>query len=272
MPWPFIVALIALAIAAYMMWTVKSAKDEKSRLLRVETLSTAQLKELHQAAALAAGEGAFSEIVELEGKLAAGPDGILTSELSQTECVWHRYKVSRKYRDVRYDDEGRRKVETREEVVSDERTRDPLHLVDEHGEVVVVPSQNPKGAKKSVNRFEDKVEKDESKTHLKVGKFELNLSNTDRNRGDGDTLGYKYEEWILLPGTKVFVQGEATDRGGRLEIRDPKGKAPLVISTKMEQDLLDDADEKIENSKKFAMFAGGVAVVAAIAGVIMLLV
>jgi E3 Ubiquitin ligase len=40
---------------------------------------------------------------------------------------------------------------------------------------------------------------------------------------DGDTLGYEYEEWVLPPDTAIFVQGEASDRDGALQVAKPEG-------------------------------------------------
>lgn len=267
MIWPFVIAALALAVAGVSWWRVSVAKAAKLRLVSVETLGTEQLAALHQAAVAAAGTGAFAEAVELAGKTAPGPEGILVSPLSQTECVWHRQKVTRKYREVRHDSDGKRQVSTEEEVISDEKSSTPFYLVDAAGSVIIVPSQAPKGARKSVDRFDERGA-ETAGTQIKLGSIEFTLP---RQTQDNDTLGYQYQEWVLTAGRDIFVQGEATDRSGRLEVKDPQGKAKLVISTKTEEELLEEEDGKIRTGTLISGIALAVAVAAAIVGVVLAL-
>lgn len=258
-----IAAAVAAVVAGFFLWQAQQAKGRKARLLAVETTSTGQLKALVDAAAEAAGPGAFAQPVELAGTAVAGPGGLLTSELSETPCVWHQHKVTHKYRERYKDRNGNRKTRTKEEVVTDHRSEVPFLLRDADGEIVVVPTRNVQGGRKVVSRFEDD-DGDEPRTELKIGSFSLNLPTS---RGD-ETIGYEYEEWVLLPDAKIFVQGEASDDGGQLEVREPRGKATLLISTRSEAALLDSAEKGIASNTRIAAGAGVLAVVLAVVGVV----
>jgi hypothetical protein len=50
------------------------------------------------------------------------------------------------------------------------------------------------------------------------------------------TIGVQHEEWILRPGTRLYVLGEARDAGnGRLEMRQP-AEGDMILSTRSEQE------------------------------------
>jgi hypothetical protein len=263
----FVIAALSAAACGYFFWQARSHKARKSQLLAVETMSTGELRTYVQAAADAAGPGAFAQHVELAGVARPGDLGILTSELSGTECVWHQHKVTRRYREHYRDSEGRRRTRTKEEVVTRHRTEDPFVLRDDSGEVVVVPTTNVQGGRKVVSRFEEGRD-DDDRTEVKIGSFKLALPSS---RGQ-DTIGYEYEEWVLVPDTRIFVQGEARDDGGRLEVHEPRDGRELLISTKSEAALLESADSGITQNTRFAIGAGVLAVVLAIAGVVVALV
>ena len=54
---------------------------------------------------------------------------------------------------------------------------------------------------------------------------------------DGETIGYKREEWIIPVDTRLFVQGEITDEDGQLRLRKPD-KGTFRVSTRSEEELL----------------------------------
>lgn len=253
---PYLVgAAVALAIAGYLFWQSTQADKAHARLVGTETSTTALVAELARNAAEVAGPGSYEELVELEGVAVPGPGGLLKAELSGSECLWHRHKVTRRYTDVYRDDDGDRRTRTREEVVSDSQTKDPFHLRDADGEILLVPTARIDGARKSVSRFEPATEQG---TSIEIGSFKLDLPGGDR---DGATEGFEYEEWVLLPETRIFVSGEATDRHGQLEVRGPRGAAKMLISTKSEDELLERHSKSARTSKLLAAVAGVAAVV-----------
>lgn len=248
-------ALVALVAAAVCGWLAQQAKNRKASLLLTETSTTGLLRDLLAAATAAAGPGSFSEYVELQGTAQAGPAGLLTSEISETPCVWHRHEITRKYREVERDSEGNRRTVTKTETIAQHSSEDAFLLRDADGEITIVPSCDVEHPRKSVSEF--RQEKDRDRTDVSFGKFSFSLPS-----GDRDTIGYEYEEWLLAPGTRIFVQGEAYDRNGDLEVREPKGKRDLVISTKSEEALIDDASGEIK-------LYGALAVLGAVAAVVL---
>lgn len=254
------VGLAAIGFGGWMFYQARGSQQAQRKLLGTETSTTGLLRELMTAATEAAGPGSFSEHVEVEGTAQPGAKGLLTSEVSKTECVWHRHQVTRKYKDVTTDSEGKRRTTTREEVVAKNTTKEPFLLRDADGDVTIVPSTAVKGARKSVSEFREAKGRNKQ-TKLELGSFSLSLPTADR---DGETIGYQYEEWVLTADTPIFVQGEAVDRNGKLQIRDPKGKEKLLITTSSEDELL---DEVRGDGRKNLLFGAG-AVVAGLAAIV----
>jgi E3 Ubiquitin ligase len=246
--------VIGLAIAVGTFFMGRNTQRRRGQLLGVETLTTDTIKALCAAAAGAAGAGAFRQPVEVSGTAESGPDGPLTSELSKTPCVWQRHQVTRRYRHYETDSKGNRTATTREEVVVENTSEDPFLLRDGVGTIPVIPTRVIDGAKKSVSEFREPTTHDDGAT-VSFGPIEIDLG------GGDNTLGYEYEEWILKPGTKVFVHGEATDAGGELVIAEPAGKAKLVISTKSETQLLDAAEKEATGLRIATLVGLGIAVV-----------
>lgn len=251
--WWAVGTIIGLAIAAGTFFMGRSTQRRRGQLLGVETLSTGTIKDLCAAASGAAGAGAFRHPVEVAGTAEAGPTGLLTSELSHAECVWHRHKVTRRYRHQETDSQGKRTTSTREEVVAELTTEDAFELRDAAGTITVIPTRVVDGATKSLSEFREPTTHDEGAT-VRVGPLEIDLG------GGDNTLGFEYEEWILKPGTTVFVHGEATDASGALAIAEPAGKSKLVISTKSETQLLDAAEKEAKGLRVATLVGLGIAV------------
>ncbi len=124
-PWWLGVAIGA--IVAVVTWVMsRRAERRRGEMLGVETLTSDTIRQLCAAAAGAAGPGAFRQPVEVTGTTEASPAGVLTSEVSKTPCVWHRHRVTRRYRDVSTDSKGTRTTTTSEEVVIENTTQDPF--------------------------------------------------------------------------------------------------------------------------------------------------
>jgi len=258
----FIGAVVALLATVFFWWQRREAQAKHRGLLAVEASTTGSLHQVHRAAVEAAGAGAFSERVELSGTTAAGPGGLLTSPLSETPCVWHKHVVTRRYRKVSRDTKGDRQTSTAEERVTDEQSNDVFVLRDADGEVLVKPSKGSmSGTRKSVSRFEESDGRGSGR--LKIGGFEMSLPTT----ADGDTLGYEYDEWVLLPDVRVFVAGEATDTGGgELVVRNPRGGDNLMVTTRSEDEVIDAASSGVNRNLLFAAGTAALAVVLVVLG------
>jgi hypothetical protein len=118
-------------------------------------------------------------------------------------------------------EDGKRVTRNREETESDLTTETPFVVRDATGEAVLVPTRAVDCAEQSVDDFVRAA----GERHGSFG-----------NRGR--TIGRKRCEWLLRPGTRVFVHGEAVDRGGALVIVEPEGRDKLLVSTRSESEVL----------------------------------
>ena len=238
----FLAALLAAVVAAIAWWTGRSATRRRGRLLATETSTVATLTKVAAAASAAAGPGSYREVVELSGEAHPGPAGRLTSPETGTPCVWHRHTVTRRYTQVTKDAEGKKSSSTAEETVTSETSSSPFVLRDATGEVLV-----------------------EALADVDGGQFR-----EGRRGGARDTIGFEHEEWVLEPGTRLFVTGEVSDAGGVLTIRKP-AKGDLVVTTRSEDQLLESAAGSVRTSGIVMKVAAVAAVVLAVIGLVTLL-
>ena len=245
-----IASLLLLLVAAGLSWGAWSSSQRHKHLSSTESLDLGTLRELHRAATEAAGPGAFRQVVDVEGTAHPGPDGPLEAPLSGADCVWHQHSVVRKDQVVELED-GKRVTRNREETESDLTTESPFVVRDATGEVVLVPTRAVDCAEQSVDDFITAA----GERHGSFG-----------NRGR--TIGRKRCEWLLRPGTRVFVHGEAVDRGGALVIVEPEGRDKLLVSTRSEAEVLDRAASGHKWMRIGAIAAGALAVVLGVVAVV----
>ena len=245
-----IASLLLLLVAAGLFWGAWSSAQRHKHLSSTDSVDLGTLRQLHRAATDAAGPGAFRQVVDIEGTAQPGPDGLLEAPLSGADCVWHKHSVVRKDQVVELED-GKRVTRNREETESDHTTETPFVVRDASGEVEVVPSRAVDRAEQSVDDF------------VRAG---LERHGSFGNRGK--TLGRKRCEWLLRPGTRIFVHGEAVDRGGALVIVEPEGKDKLLVSTRSEAEVLAGAATGHKWMRTGAIASAAVAVVLGVVGVL----
>lgn len=228
------IGLFLLVLAAVVGWRVRQINKRMNLLERTETVTIADLSAMQRAAAEAAGPGHFRLTCEVVGVARPHRNGLLTSQLKQIQCVWHRHKITRKYEEVGRDSQGRRTRETKHETVSSHVSATAFFVEDGTGKVVVRPeAARVVGAAKPLNTFEPHEGGRGGGREIKVGPVRLTGGG-----GSGGTVGYKREEWVLRAGRKLFVHGEATDANGYLEIGDPVEAGEFILSGKSEEELL----------------------------------
>jgi hypothetical protein len=220
------VLLVAGGVTAILF--ARRTRRDIHTLIGAETMPVAELADLHRTAVEVAGSGGFRRVCEVAGTAAPGAAGPLTAELSGTPCVWHRHTVQRRYRHVSHDGKGHRRVSQRTETVADLASAQPFAVVDGTGAVPVRPEGAAVDApEKVVSRFEPHTADPDGPTV-----FGIRLPGFDRD----DTVGYEYTEWVLRPGARPFVHGEAADRTGTLAFGRPD-TGPYLISTRTEQEI-----------------------------------
>ncbi len=251
------IGIAGLALAAVCAYLARAAHARARSMESTETLPVRDLRSLHEAAARAAGPGNFRYRCEVAGHARPHRDGVLRSELEELECVWHRHKISRKYEEIYRDGNGNRKRRTRTDVLSEHSSSTAFFVADATGKVAVHPAGHEVvGAEKVLDRFDPLVP---GGNRLELGPLSLNLGG-----GDG-TLGYLREEWLVRPGSRCYVHGEATDAEGHLAIVPPDEGGAFVLSVKSEKELL-----RGENHKVLAYGLGaGLAAVVGVALIVM---
>ena len=223
---------IALLVVAVGMAVWAQVMSRRLRAMaRVETVACRDLASLRDAAAQAAGPGAFSLVCEVTGTTEPGDTGLLKAELSKVECLWHRHVVARCYEETRTDSRGNRTSTTKRETVAERTSAVPFRVRDSTGTVLVDPAgARFDHAEKVVDRFEDRP-------HGLTGSFTVSLFGLDLSAGGGNsTLGFEYKEWVVRSGQRMYLLGEASDRSGRLVVGKPSS-GPYILSTRSEQEL-----------------------------------
>ncbi|NYH89556.1 GIDE domain-containing protein [Actinopolymorpha rutila] len=247
--------VIVLVVGAVCAYFARCARARQHAMITTETLSAQELGVLQQAAAQAAGPGAFRYRVEVTGRLCAGGAGPLKSELAKVDCVWHRHVVTRKYSETRRDSKGGTRRVSRTEVMSEHASDQPFLVQDVTGVVTVYPgSVDVDGAQKVLDRFER--DPGEGPTTIQLGKFRMSIPSDDSG-----TEGYQYEEWVLRPGRQVYVLGEASDGSGELALI-----RPSIVSTRTEAELLTRSRSRQRTFTIAAVVAAAVGVASAVVG------
>jgi hypothetical protein len=251
--------LLVVAVVALLVARPQRAKARAARL--TETLSCADLAQLAQAVDDTVGAGNFRQRCEVVGDAAAGPEGQLTAPHSGAQAVWHRSTVIHRYWEMetrRVDNRTERRRVERESTVSDITSTTPFTVVDGTGSVAVFPE----GAKidepeRVVDRFEPHTGSQGSRGLADA------LVSVLRAGADSGTLGFRHQEWIIRPGTRLFVHGEVSDANGRLAFTKPE-KGRFIVSTRSEEELVGEAE-------RIARWSTIGAAVAAVAGVALLI-
>lgn len=249
--------LVALAAAAVSAWLARNARTRIHSMRSTETLTVRDLRSLHQAAVQSAGEGQFRYQCEIVGAARPHKNGALKSELKKQSCVWHKHKITRKYETAANTSDGAHRARhTSSEVVSRSSTSTAYFVEDDTGKMVVRPGKGDiTGAEKVLDDFDHHGVTRGGQ--IDVGPFSLG------SRGSS-TIGYKREEWLVRPGQRIYVHGEASDADGRLAIGAPADGGAFIMSTKSE--------EAVTRTERYKLLGFGAGAVVGVLGGIALLI
>src|SRR5690606_35082777 len=78
------------------------------------------------------------------------------------------------------------------------------------------------------------------------------------------TIGFRYQEWVIRPGTRLYVHGEVSDATGEQAFAKAE-KGAYLISTRAEEELVQEAGER-------AMWASIGSRVLAVIGIVLIVV
>ncbi|HJQ48200.1 MAG TPA: E3 ubiquitin ligase family protein [Amycolatopsis sp.] len=231
--WILGVLLVAAAVGGF--FYMQATKRELHAIIGTDTLTIPELEDLRRISDELGARGGFRKTSEVVGAAHPRPEGVLTSEISKAPCVWYRYRVEREYEHMEYRD-GRRRYSKRREKVADHTSDAGYALIDQQGCTIgVAPGgARPEGVERSVDRFEPYHGGDQSFDLFGIRIPGLLAGNRD------STIGYHYQEWLIRPGTPLYVLGEVHDIIGPLVIAKPQRKGHFIVSAKSEQQLRDD--------------------------------
>jgi hypothetical protein len=243
-----LVALGFAGILGYRAYThVTAALAGRSRRLRslgATPVSVAELVAMAGAARTELGTGAFDQHVVVSGTAQPAQGGPLAAPFSRTPCVWYRAMTIRVVRD---------RKGTRHEVDADFTSRQSFRLVDDGGELHVVPGTGPvEGAAQLPDEL---VETEGEGLELGLVRIVANPDRTIRR------------EWIVPAGTPLTVVADVTEAGDRLVARERPDK-PIRVTTATSSEAVR-ADERAERAgwRAGALCAAG-AIVALLLAVI----
>jgi hypothetical protein len=222
---PLLIASAVLIVAAgVLVFLARRSSRRVAAISAAETTTCAQVNaDLNPSA---------EAIVELIGQAQPAAEGVLVAPFSNQRCVWYRSKLTRRYwewRTVRSEGRERRQRSEHDEVVYDKTSGAPFLLQDKTGRVVIDPTDARVDKPGQVrNRFER--ESDSFLLNLGLGPFSR-----------GQTIGFRREEWVIVPNERLYVLGAAVwDRGSAdaVLVKPRSGHRELLISTRSEEQLL----------------------------------
>ncbi|TAF64396.1 MAG: hypothetical protein EAZ55_11195 [Cytophagales bacterium] len=249
-----IIGIVLMGVAAGVWYLRQKSLDKAMNIKYHQTSKVADVMQSHKDIADSLGEGNFSMMVEVNGM--AHADQPLQAEHSGRPALYYRAEVIREYEEVveTTDSEGRRKreVQRNSETISSNEAYVPFTLNDGSGSIKVDMEGAEKISQQGIDRFE---------AEAPAGY---------RFSGNSKTIGYRYREYIIPDGVKLYVLGEATDRrGGGLTIVKPSEKKEnFIVSTKSEEELVRNVEGSAFAYKIGSIVSGVVGVVLLIAGIL----
>jgi len=231
----WIAGVVLILAAAAGFFFMQRTKRELHAMIGTETLTIPELEDLRRISDELGARGGFRKTAEVVGAAHPRPEGLLTSEISKTPCVWYRYRVEREYEHVEYRD-GQRRYSKRKEKVAEHTSNEGYALIDDQGRTIGVAPHGtkPEGVEQTVERFEPYQGGDQS-----FELFGIRLPGFLAGN-QNSTIGFHYKEWLIRPGTPLYILGQVHDIIGPLVIAKPEDGGHFIISAKSEEQLRKD--------------------------------
>jgi E3 Ubiquitin ligase len=225
-----IAGIVCLLVAGALGFFAWRQHERLRRMQSTETLTCAAIAERRAAAVEAGGPGSFRLVCEVSGVAAPGEGGALRGPESGSETVWHRVTLSEHCWDTDVDADGDKRRERKVRLLESEASDASFALDDGTGTILVATAAaDVDEPSKTSDRFT------EERTDVEDASGVAGAMQTVQ-RWTSSTIGFEYVEWAIRPGQRLFVVGEATDAGGRLEMAKP-ADGRLLISTRTEEQL-----------------------------------
>ena len=195
--------LVLIALGAAAMVAAHRRRDLRHAMIGASTSEVRDIEVEREALVELGTVGGFRRISAVVGHAHPDDAGALRSPQTGTECVWYR-RVARR----------RTSQDGAWEMLDEETSERPFVLVEETGNIAVDPRGTVVTAPEQVG-----------------------------GRDDWTVDGLvRREEWVVRPGTVLYVHGEAHDRDGSLTLARPESETdPFLVSTRASGALRDDS-------------------------------
>ncbi|QBI52178.1 GIDE domain-containing protein [Streptomonospora litoralis] len=221
-----LVALILVGVGCFLWWRAMRARAHRRSLQTTPNYTLGRLAEVDE----------LPGWTEVLADAAAGPEGLLTSPYSQTECVWFRVEVVHHH----YGDETGDRLEL--SPVFDLHSHEPFGLTDVTGSATCRPHWiHVEHADLVHDRFDEGAVPPTdalSPPHLESGERGVCTASTQVAGPAALTPGCTFREWVIRPGERIFVRSfpHRTDDGEVVLVG--REETPMTISTHSEQELI----------------------------------
>lgn len=240
--------LLLLSSPVLLGFSRKAGKDAEA-LQRTGTTPVPRLDALRRTT----GDAAFRQRTAVSG-VVEPPSSPLVSHLSEVPCAWYRFEVHERYL-KKVPGPSYKNMFT--ELVAEHSSSDRITIRDDHnGRITVeldgLADSRPEGAELAYRQ-------EETEPPATYGIQARPATH------DGERCGYEYREWVVHPGQRVHVLGEARGRDGALVIGKPSDGSKFLVAIGTREDLQEKrAGERRASIGCFVVLvAVGVALIAA---------
>ena len=209
--------------------------QKKKELFTLESVPKYAISNL-----IGSGSTGMLHTAKVQGKIVS--DEPLTSELTESECVYYEIEVYRHYTKEKRetDSEGRSRTTTekRHERVSHNERKQPFYIDDDTGRIKVSLDGADFEKEKTLEEFrgEDSAPDASSGFNISFGGFNLKLGEIISGER---TIGYEYKEWIIPTNKDALVVGGLKKDNDELCFTTPDdSRYKYLISFQSEENLV----------------------------------
>lgn len=251
----FVIGLILIGIGVFLIFKRKKKAYELTSFMIAREAKISDLKSEFSEVSDGLGQGLYKQLIAMHGTIET--DQPLRAELSKRDCVKYRTVVERNWEEdyQERDNRGYLVERTRQgsDIVSQQEQALPFYINDGSGTIRVSPDGADIDLEKVVERYEP-VRNRNFGGDISIGGLNFNLF--DGLSSQRRLLGYRYREWILPVGRRVFIHGEVSDSGGELTFQmpsDPEKEEPYTISLKSKSELIRKTQQQIKLMKVWSI-------------------
>lgn len=190
-------------------------------------------------------------LVEVHGHV--DPIETIKTPLSQTDCVYYRYKIEEYVRETRTNSKGQTRTTHKWRTIQDYHKETPFNAQDDTGSVKVIPERaefevNPKkrfvqkaGLMGGINLMLDAFKRWNDKDYqpIDIAKWGLREVAPEGFSGHANVGDRRFTEWYILPTEPLFVLGTAQhDAENNVFLARGENEKTFIISDTSEKEVV----------------------------------